>query len=105
MNKNNKGPYLLSNWSIICTTTDIRYKAPELYEYSLQGNVCNHYKFLNDTFITTSTVNNINGLIIKTTSNSIYKLEGSPHKDYEKFCADKNIVIDKDNPIKIIGLN
>ena len=46
----------------------------------------------------------MNGLLIETISNSIYKLEGSPHKDYQKYCSEKNIIIDKENPIKIIGL-
>ena len=85
MNKHNKEPYLLYNWSVICTTSDIKYKAPELYEYSLQGNVCNHYKYLNDTSITTSSIKSIDSLIIHTISNSIYKLEGPPHNNYQDF--------------------
>lgn len=101
MNQNNKNPYLLTNWSIICLTKDIQYKAPELFEYSLQGFVCNHPKFLNNTLITTSSIKNVNGLIIKTISESIYKLEGPPHKDYQKYCDEKKIIIDKENPIKL----
>ena len=104
ISKYNKGPYLLSNWSVICTTKNIHYKAPELYEYSLQGQVCNHYKFHNDTLITSSSIKDVNGLFITTISNSIYKLEGPPHEDYQKYCSKKNIIIDKENPIKIIGL-
>lgn len=104
--KNNSkvNPYLLRDWSLICTTRDLIYKAPELYEYSLQGKVYNNYKFLNDTNITTSYIKNIDGLYIETISNSIYKLDGLPNKNYIDYCKEKNIVIDNDNPIKFIKL-
>ena len=47
---------------------------------------------------------NIDGLYIETISNSIYKLDGLPNKNYIDYCKEKNIVIDNDNPIKFIKL-
>ena len=104
LNKNNKTPYLLNNWSIICITENIKYKAPELFKYSLQGFVSNNPKFPNNILITTSAITDVKGLIVETISKSIYKLDGSPHKDYQKYCDEKKIIIDKENPIKIFSI-
>ena len=103
-NTESKKVYILKNWGVISTYNykDIKYKAPECLTLSLQGLIYNHPKFKNESFITTSSVINANGCYIETQNGSIYKLEGEPSEEYKKYCQEKNIDIDLQNPFKLL---
>ena len=96
--------YVLKKWGVISTMKykDIKYKAPECLLLSLQGYIYNNPNFKDESFVTTSSIMNANGRYIETQSGSIYKLEGEPSESYKKYCKDKNININLENPIRIL---
>jgi hypothetical protein len=94
---------ILFNWSIEqINTGDIRYQAPELHKIGIQGKIYNHPKFKDNTEILTTYIIHVDGKIITTMSGTKYYIEGPPSKDYQYYCNKHKIVIDENNPIKLI---
>ena len=103
-NMSDNHPTLFS-WSIErINTGDIRYQAPELHKIGILGKICNHSKFKDNTQILTTYIIHVDGKIITTMSGSKYCIEGPPSKDYQYYCNKHKIVIDENNPIKLIKL-
>ena len=95
-----KEAILLNNWSLrfYWISPD---KAPELQQYSLNGDAVNHPR-LGSTFIQTSPIVKVEGRLIHTMSGSLYFLMDI-HPDYLDYLKRNNIPYDIDNPIKMRG--
>lgn len=92
----------LENWSVIVRAKD-SYQAPELWSTTLYGNAYGHPKFNDGDIVSTSSIMEVNGRIIKT-YNSVYEL-GKVSEDYVKWCEEHKVSnrekLEGPNPIKI----
>jgi hypothetical protein len=75
----------IENWSLI--TDDNPYLAPEQRKVRLRGDVIEHPRlgYAND--VQTSSIKDVEGHIVKTSSGSVYQL-GEPSPEYVKWCQD-----------------
>jgi hypothetical protein len=95
---------IIKNWSVKQVNYNI-YNAPEINNLCVMGNIFNHPKFENDTLISTSAIKDTEGKIITTSSGNKYYIDGPPSIEYNDFCVANNIVVDLENPIKLISIN
>jgi hypothetical protein len=93
----------IKNWSVKQVNYNI-YNAPEINNLCVMGNIFNHPRFENDTLISTSAIKDTEGKIITTNSGNKYYIDGPPSIEYNDFCISNNIVIDLENPIKLISI-
>ena len=89
----------LSEWAVGSYNP---YQAPESATGYLIGKVSGHKKFTDGDEITTTRIVAARGRLITTHSGTQYLLDGPPKEDYVKFCKDHNVVLDLENPIKVI---
>jgi hypothetical protein len=90
----------LDEWSI--TSTADPYTPPEHQKLKLHGFCFDHPRHKDCTEITTSSIVNVKGRIVKTRSGSIYVL-GEPTADYIKWLKENNFRVPTDKePIRQI---
>jgi hypothetical protein len=89
----------LENWSLGNAPDDMYY-APEVRKVRLSGDVYNHPRFEDGKKVTTSSVKEVNGKVITTSSGSVYEL-GEPEKEYLDYLKSINYTFDPENPIKV----
>jgi hypothetical protein len=91
----------LRKWAVVPGTNN-PYTAPEARGLRLIGEVHGHPWRPDGEVVTTSRVEYADGRHVRTYSGTQYLLDGSPREDYVAFCAEHNITLDLDAPIKIV---
>lgn len=93
----------LENWSC-CSSIDDPWMSPELKVLlgglQLQGEVYGHPKFVDGKHVVTSSVQSVEGKVVKT-KNTEYEL-GKVNPDFKKFIEKSGYKFDDDCPIKRI---
>jgi len=89
----------LNNWSVVYPNKD-PYTPPEFAKPSLHGTVKNHPKLGKNVKLTTSTVIDAKGRLVRTYSGHTYKL-GKPDHNYLMWLKMSGIKLDEKQPIKI----
>lgn len=90
--------YKMKNWSVVLGSRNY-YLAPELDYLALAGEIFDHPKFDDGSYVTTSPIVSSDGLKISTKSNSVYLLDGEPSQEYKEYLKENNISYNPENPI------
>lgn len=85
----------IENWALIFTQPD-PYTAPECCPSRLTGNVFGHPDFEDGTFVSTSTILEASGNLVKTKNNTYLLV--NPCEKYVKWCQEKGYAL---NPSKV----
>lgn len=94
---------ILKEWAVLGAYFSEVYLAPEdRPKARLIGYVYNHPSFEDGTHVTTSEIVNSTGREIQTETGSVYLLFGPPDKNYQDWLNSYDLVLDQDNPIKIL---
>ncbi len=90
---------ILEGWSVGGTVTQSQYMSPELVRKCLIGKVKNHPRFKDGILITTSTIQEAKGRIVKTQNTNYYLSNIDP--EYLKWMEENGIEYNVNNPVKI----
>lgn len=88
--------FKLKNWAVISTTNSKK---------RLTGLIYGHPRIKDGSEIVTTSIIDVNGRQISTSSGSCYLLDGDPESNYFLWMKQNGYVYDKINPIKIVDLN
>lgn len=92
--------YKLYNWAVHAEEGN-PYYPPEDFPKYLSGECPGHPKFINpNKRLVTSSIQEVNGRVVKTNSGTLYELTGPPSDDYLKWMTDNNRAYDPEQPIK-----
>lgn len=93
-------PVTLKNWKVIYKEAD-DYLPPEMRPQYLNGEVFGHHRCQNGEKVCTSSIVDVNGKFITTSSGTVYQLL-EPDAEYAQWVFEtRGYSIDPENPIKV----
>lgn len=87
--------FRLKNWAVVSTSDSKR---------RLSGTVSNNKSFQDGKKIFTSSIVDVEGRKITTSSGSVYYLDGPPENEYLQWIKEHGYEYDEINPIKVVNL-